>query len=243
MNERSNAWWLAKFEMKAQLKGIFWMLFLLVFLTMFFVTALPMYLAEGVGATFFDLAFIVVFGMAVAWIKPKEFQYQKIGDEIWGSPFFIALNQLPITKNELVNSRYIIFFSYTLPYYISTLAIIYIFTPELREAASIPEYLTFSALWISIGSSFGLTFAVSDSGDKVTNKQMWLYGIGLTVGAVVFFTLEHLFLETGIVAWTLAMSVKWPLVVLLFAIVSFLLSIKLWKVYMIRQIDKMDYLK
>ncbi|MDE5413411.1 hypothetical protein [Alkalihalobacterium chitinilyticum] len=241
MNEFKEALWLAKFELKASIQGFLSLLLFLALLLFIIVTASPFIFVEGnVGL---DLLFILVFGAFAVYCKPKEFQYQKVEDGLWASPYFMNLLQLPIPKKVLIQSRFIVNFVYTIPFHSFLLLFIYILSPEARQEAPVGTYFVFSLIWICFGIFAAGLFSASDPGDKITIVGMIIWGIVLFVVFIGGLTLFHLFTGMSFVHATLVLASKWPLLTVVISLLLAITSVFYWKSYMSRKIEKMDYFK
>lgn len=241
MNDWKEAIWLAVFELKSSIKGLLTLLIFLFVILLFFITAFPNYLeANFVG---FDIFFLLTFSTAAIWAKPKEFQYQKIAEDIWANPFFVMLNQLPVKKSILMKSRFIIHFVYSIPFHIVLLVSLYFLTPIIKYEIGLNQYFVFSIIWICFGIAAGTIYPASDAGDKITNFGMVIYSFFLFIAFIIFFTLFQLFVGDGIVSWTLMVADKWPLLSIFISVIMAIASLYCWNNYLSKKIKKMDYLK
>src|SRR5690625_134521 len=107
------ALWLANFELKASIVNILLCWFVLSFLGLIFLTSFNGYVENNyVG---FDIFFLLIFSYAPYWLRSRHFQYQKISDRLYASPTWIMQRQLPIPKEILIKSRFLIYLAYLLP--------------------------------------------------------------------------------------------------------------------------------
>lgn len=240
MNVWKEAFWLARFEMRASLKMLFLLLgFSFIYGVFFSISTFEQH------SFLFDFFFLIIFWFMPIWTKPKEFQLQKISEGLWASPFVVMLNQLPVQKNVLIISRFITYFTFSIPTHIFILGFIYFFAAEFRESISITAYIVFSIIWICFGITFGSMFPTSDVGDKVP-KSSWLFAaisvlfFGAVIGTIVAI---NKFTGRGIVSWSISIAREWPIlsVILscLIAFISIVYSIRI----MSKKMDQIDYLK
>src|SRR5690625_652314 len=204
MKSWKEAYWLAKFELKeSKLSFLFLLLFYLLII-LGLISNFESYLdANFVGLDFF---FVLLFTYAGIWTKPKHFQVQQMNDELVASPTILMLQQLPITKDLIVKSKFIIYFVYSVPPQILLLISLYIFTPSLHGMIEISSYLVFAIIWLSFGAYIGGVIPASDAGDKASKLKVAVYGVLLLIALIVFFTIFRLFSDHCIVHWTIFLA-------------------------------------
>ncbi|WP_404406948.1 hypothetical protein [Jeotgalibacillus malaysiensis] len=130
MNTFRQALRLTRIELSVSKKHSLTLLFMAGVYTFFFYLSMPPYLEEH----FFILdVLLMIYLCTISFaIKPKNFQYQKIDDNLFGSPYFSMLNQLPIKRSVLITSRFILPFISIIAGITLLLAGTYILSPELR---------------------------------------------------------------------------------------------------------------
>lgn len=241
MESWKQAVWIAKFELKKSLKGNIVLLSMLFCYLIFFVPILPSYLEKGfVG---FDLFFLMAFGIAPFLGRSKEFQLQKVGGDIWASPFFITLNGLPIMKDVLIKSRIVVNISYSIPFYVMMLGLLYALSPDLRMSLPFHSYLVFSIIWICIGINLGTSFPAADVGDKVTMLKTVLVFVLVFIGLFIVLTVFTLLYEDGLVGWTMMVAEDWPILSIIVSFILTVLGFRYMKSYMLKKMQQIDYLK
>ncbi|MED1864455.1 hypothetical protein P4V41_13395 [Fictibacillus nanhaiensis] len=239
MNRWKQAFSLSKFELTQSKKSIFTLLFLLVPYSYFLTAAISSYL-EG-HFMLYDIFFLLTFGVAAIWAKPKKHQYQKLSDNMWAQPFTVFLNQLPIPKDIVVRSRFLIYFIYSVPFHLTVLIIMYSFAPELRQTLPPLEFIAFSLIWLSFGICYGSVYPASDSGDKVTNVKMAFYAFVL-LGSFTLLLFAVPYLSShGLVGLTILVASKWPIVTSVVSIIAACASVAFWMRYMKNHMNKLDY--
>lgn len=241
MNIVKQAWWIASFELKASVKNLIFMLLLTVFYSGFFAFV---YSENGVDIVL-DIFFILNFWLMTVWLRPKEFQYQKINEGFWASPYVLMLRKLPISKHVLVLSRFITYLTFSIPYNVFILLWFYLFSNDLREAMSLGTYISFSIIWICFGIVFGGIFPASDVGDQLKSK-MWIYGLysvllfgGLLGIIIAIFTYS----DRGVVAWSIYFTSEWPAISIIFSIIIMITILLYYRNYSYKKIDENDYIK
>jgi len=240
MNTMKQALWLAKFEMKASVKPYFLLFGFAILYGIFFSLISSTY-----NTLLFDFFFLFVFWYMAVSTRPKEFQLQKISEGVWASPFVLMLNQLPIPKNVLFISRFIVYFIFSLPFHIFILTFTYIFSAELRETIPATSYIVFSIIWICFGIAFGSMFPASDVGDKVPTKK-WIFAAlgvlfyGVVTGIVIT---VNMYSGRGIVSWSMYAAREFPFMSLLFSCLAAISAVIYYMRAMRKKIAQIDYLK
>lgn len=240
MKSWKEAYWLAKFELKeSKLSFLFLLLFYLL-ITLGFISSFESYLDTNfVGTDFF---FILLFTFAAIWTKPKHFQIQQVNDELVASPAIFMLQQLPITKDLIMKSRFIIYFAYSMPPQILLLISLYLFVPSIHGLLEVGSYISFAIIWLSFGVYIGGMIPASDAGDKASQFKVAVYGVLMVIGLIAFFTLFTVFSEHGIVHWTLIFAKKWPILSGALSIILAFIGLNYWQSYMKKMMGKLDYL-
>lgn len=241
MEAWKKAFSLASFELKASWKSIFTFILSLVIITTLFAS---MFSELGQKLKFFhDLLFLIIFTMLPSWIRTKEFQFQKIGEETWGTPYFIFLHQMAIPKEILLKSRFINYFILAIPLHVLLFVLLFIFS-EARNVFSFGEYIVFSVIWICFGIYAGALFPASDTGDNISNFKLTIYTILLILGiGGLFFFVYFIFGGHGIVYWSMEAAKQWPLIASILSILLAIAGVKYWLHYAARNMQYIDYFK
>lgn len=240
MTNWKQAFFLAITEIKVSKRALLFLPIFTSLITLGMISSTAGYLESNyVG---FDLFFILMFTVAPIWAKPKYFQVQQINDKLLASPFVIMMNQLPIKKEIIVKSRFIIYLIYLIPVQLILLSSLYLFVPALREIMTVGTYLVFSLIWIAFSLYMGSIFPASEAGDKASSLKVIVYGIVMVIATIVFFTLFRLLSAHGIVSWTIYFAQHWPIRSSLISVLLSFIGLKYWRYYTIKTITKMDYL-
>lgn len=104
------------------------------------------------------------------------------------------LNHLPVKKDIMVKSRFIVRFFYSFPFQFILLVCLYPLTPDLRDVLSIGSYIAFSIIWLSFSFYAGYLFPASESGTN-TNMNPALAIIlffAVIIGAMFIFSIIHI---------------------------------------------------
>lgn len=240
MKSWKEAFWLAKFELNESKLRFLLLLLFYPLITLGLISNFESYLE--INSVTIDFFFILLFTFAAIWAKPKHFQVQQVSDELVASPAIFLLQQLPITKELIVKSRFIIYFVYSIPPQILLLTLLYLLTPAVHGMIGIGPYLSFVIIWLSFGVYIGGIVPTSDAGDKASRVKVAVYGVLMVIALIAFFTLFTLFSEHGIVHWTLIFAKKWPLLSGSLSIVLAFIGLNYWQRYMNKMIGKLDYL-
>lgn len=242
MQDWKRAFGLAKFELRESKGSLILVLLFFLFLCSYFRSSLPSYLENGfVGYDFF---FVLVFSVAAFWAKPKEFQISKINSSLQVSRLLVTQSQLPIKRDVLVKSRFIIHFFYSFPYQVLLLLLLYAFTPDLSELLPLGSYTAFSIIWLSFGIYTGYVFPMSEAGDKtgLTTAAIIAYCIVFLVITFFVFAFIHFLFGNGIVYWSIVFAQKWPLLSSVISLFLAFFGFKHWQYYMNKAMEKIDYL-
>src|SRR5690554_817020 len=241
MREWKQAFSIAKLELKASLLSFLFALAFVLFITAIIASTLDSYLDNGYAG--FDLLFILIFTFAPVWTKRKEFQIQMIRN-LLVSPIVVMQNQLSITKEVLVKSRFIVHFFYSFPYQLIAVIILYAYSP-LQQMLSIGGFIAFAVIWIAFGVYAGYVIPYSEAGEKSkihSDTLMVIYGFIILIGFLVLLSFAHLLFGNGIVYWTIALAKKWPILASIFSILLAVAGYQHWKFYMKKRMSKIDYL-
>ena len=231
---------LAMFELTNHKRSFLWALLYYILFACFFIAISDLYLENG--NVVFDALFLMLFTFAPVWLEPKEIRIQKISGDLWASPMLVMCRQLPISKDILIKSRFIIYFFYSFPYQLLFLIVLYIFSADLQANLSPLSFIVFLVIWLSFGIFGGYIMPTSDVGDVADSKKMWFYGIAIYGGAVVLLFIYQFVFQYGIVHWTIIFAQKWPLLSTIASILLAIFGFKHWEHYMKKTMNKMDYL-
>ncbi|GAB3048642.1 hypothetical protein [Virgibacillus ainsalahensis] len=238
LQEWKQAYWLAKFELKAFTIHAALTYLVFIVLALFFFLSLSL----KNDSVAMDLLFLFVFILGPYYIRGKEFQYQKISGELWASPTLVMLLQLPVTKNVLTTSRMIVYFFYSIPYQLIILLALYVANPDFQTIMSPVSYVTFCIIWLSFGIYVGYIMPSSDAGDIVNGKIMTIYSIILIGGLIVFFRTFNYFSDYSVVQWTIMFAQNQTLLSTVLSILLSGLGFKFWQYQMKKKMEKLDYL-
>ncbi|GAB3792694.1 hypothetical protein [Virgibacillus kimchii] len=241
MNDWKQAFSIAKLELKASILHFLFALAFILFLIFTLVKSVDSYIDNGFAG--FDFIFILIFTFAPVWMKPKVFQIQTIGNML-ASPVLVMQNQLPISKDVLVKSRFIIHFFYTFPFQLLTLMALYTLTP-LQDLFSAGAFIAFAVIWIAFGIYAGYVIPYSEAGGKAPGNSDFLTGLSaliILVAILLLLTFFHLLFGNGIVYWSILLAQKWSLPTAVFSIILAIAGYYHWKFYMKKSLSKTDYL-
>src|SRR5690625_910124 len=163
MNDWKQAFTIAKLELKASMLSFLYALVYVLLFTFVLARSLDSYMDNGFAG--YDLFFILIFTFAPVWTKPKDFQLQKIYGDLLASPVLVMQNQLPISNEVLVKSRFVIHFFYSFPFQLLTIIGFYTLSP-LPEILSAGEFIAFGIMWIAFGVYFGYVIPENEAGEK-----------------------------------------------------------------------------
>lgn len=240
MQNWKHALWLAKFELNVSKMNVLFTMVFFLFVSTGLKSSYGTYLDKGFVLV--DLLYLVMFTAGALWTKPKELQVQRIHNELLAQPTFIMQNQLPVPKDALIKSRFIIYFVYSFPWQLLLLLTSYLFAPELKTMMTPGQFIAFSIIWLSFGIYAGYIFPASDAGDQSTRLKTVVYSIAFFAGMIVLLTFFNLISPYGIVHWTIIFAQKWPMLSAIISILLAGLGFNYWLRYMKKTADKIDYL-
>ncbi|MFA1822130.1 hypothetical protein ACDX78_18415 [Virgibacillus oceani] len=242
MTDWKQAFAIAKLELKASVLSFVFVLGFILLLLSSLVSSLDSYMNNGYAG--FDLLFILIFTFAPVWLKPKDFQSQIIYGDLLASPALVMQNQLPIRKEVLIKSRFIIHFFYSFPFQLLTVIALYTFSP-LQDLLSFDGFIAFAVMWIAFGVYAGYSIPYSEAGSKAPVKEntfMVVLGFIFLIAVLFLFSFIHLLFGNGIVYWSIIFAQKWPLLTSIISIMLAIAGYQHWRFYMKKRMRNIDYL-
>ncbi|MCK2019894.1 hypothetical protein [Peribacillus frigoritolerans] len=238
MDTWKDAFWLAKMEWKKSWIGIFSLFFILLAVAVMYTVVWND--GDKLPSIFIDIAFLLLFGLVPYMVRSKELQYQKLDGEIWGSPFFMMLNTLPIDKEVLMKSRLVQALFPGLPF---QLLFLILFSPMLLESMDILEYIAFMLIWLVFGVASAFTYAASDVGDRITPMMLLVWSIIIYGGVTLILVWFYVKTDTGIVGLSMEAAKAFPIWSMAVSGVIAVSGYYYCKHYMVKKMKKIDYLK
>ncbi|MGM8211519.1 hypothetical protein ACLIBH_01870 [Virgibacillus sp. W0430] len=234
------AFWLVKFELKHSPLTILLLIGILLISLLLVSLSLPEYMEEpSMGM---DIFFILFFSIVSQWARPKEFREQKLGNSRYASYFLIALNQLPIRREILSTYRFLTFAILSIPFHISFLVILYILIPALRTEMTGSQYAVFCFFWICFSIYIGGMQLITEAGsDLIKTILLSLFLLGPIFFIVFIFSFYKLY-PNGLVNWTMFVSIKYPVQVIICSSLLAILGWFTWSKRMQKKMASFDYL-
>lgn len=239
MNEWKQAYRLASFEIKASLRSLLLLLVFYIAASMIFMQSFDVYLNGEFQ--FFDLLFMLIFFMFPAWMKNKEFQMQKLDGDLWTSPSIVMLQQLPVTQNVIVKSRFIIHAICSFPLQLVLIISMPLLSENFREMMTPLAYVSFVLIWFALSIAVGFIMAASEAGGNFNTKALVMSFVYFFLGIGAIFVLLLLSNE-GFVYWTIVAAAEWTVISGLIAIILIVAGWKYWQMDMKKAMKKTDYL-
>lgn len=234
------AYGLAYMEFRASLKYYLTILVLYTAVAGVALLSFDLYLDDSFAT--FDFLFLLLFFMFPSWMKPKEFQMQKVNGDLWTVPALIMQQHLPLSNNVLVKSRFILNLFFSLPYQIILLIILYIVSSGFREMMDPVSSLAFVVIWLSASLYIGLIMAASEAGGVFKVKN-WFLSVGLLIlAAIGVYAFVKIFLEAGLLNWTIDLAQQRPVLSAGISIVAAFIGWIYWQYDMHKSLKKTDYL-
>lgn len=240
MEEWKQAFWLAKFEMRESMKGFIFLCTMFGIIVSGIIVSFNTYLDKGFAG--FDLYFLLLFLFMPGWVRPKEFQLQKIGNK-YVEPSVVLFQQLPIPRTVIVKNRIVVYFVYTFPIQLLSFILIYWLTPGMASFVSPLSYTAFSVIWLSFGMYVGYMVPAIDIGEKKTGGK-WAIPLAmlLLIAALFLLAFFQLFFKVGLVHYVLQIAQSFPMFSIIVSLLLAYLGVRYWLHTMTKQINEMDYL-
>lgn len=230
----------AAFELKASIPHLLSAYLLFPFLVFAIIHNFQSYLdLNFVGM---DLLFMLIFTIGPLWAKPKAFQIQIMNGSFFVTAPVIMLQSLPIKKEVIIKSRFIIYFIYALPIQLIFLILFYNGFPLIQNMMGISAYISFSLIWLSISVYLGGSFPAAEIGDNSSIFKQIVYTILFVILGIIGFTALHLLSGQGLVYWTLHFAQGMPLIASVVSIILAVIGFKYLQYYMGKRLDTLDYL-
>lgn len=239
MEHWKQAFWITKFELKHYGKHLIIPLVLLALLLFLYVPTIPNLFIDSFGTDFLFLGLIII--IFTQWGRPKVFQGQKIGGGITASHFLVRLNQLPIAKEVIIKSRFLIYFILSIPYFSIFLLSLYALSSPLREKIPFSNYIVFLIIWLSYILFLGCTIPVSEAGGKVIRNVIIAILISPVIAAIYALLFTQLY-KNGAVHWTMLIALEHPLLATVISLLLAFIGVKYWMNFMRKKMKKTDYI-
>lgn len=240
MKEWKQAYQLAAFELKASRRSILLILLFYITMSIIFMMSFDIYLEEEF--MFFDLLFLMIFFMFPSWMKSKEFQMQKMDGDLWTVPSIIMLQQLPVSKNVIIRSRFVIHAICSFPFQAILLIAMPVLSENFREIMTPFSYAAFVLIWLALSISIGFMMAASEAGGNYKTKAIVMSFLYVAIGAAAVYFLFPLVSEAGFVQWTMLVAAEWTVLSIFIAIALSIAGWNYWQMDMRKMIKKTDYL-
>jgi hypothetical protein len=190
-----------------------------------------------------DLFFLMLFIFGPAWFKPKGLQLQKINGNIFASPSTIMGLHLPIKKQVIILKSIVQYVIHSFPFQLYMLMMLYLISPDVRNAMDLDTYISFAIIWLSFGIYIGFSVLPMDIGTSSNySKVTTVLSLLLIVVILLLIFLFPLFFTYGIVEWTIIIAEKWPYLAVLLSISAAIVGFFYWKNKLMKQLKQIDYL-
>lgn len=240
MHEWKQAYRLAAFELKASRISLISILVFYVAMSLIVMMSLDLYL-EG-RFKFFDFLFLIIFLLFPAWMKSKEFQMQKFSGDLWTVPSVIMLQQLPIPKDVIIKSRFVIHAFCSFPLQLILLIALPLMSENFREMMSPVSYIAFILIWLSLSIGVGFVMAASEAGGNFKTRAIIKSFIYMAAGIAAVYGLLFLFADSGFLSWTIFLATDWTWLSIIAAVAISIAGWKYWQADMRKMMKKTDYL-
>lgn len=240
MNEWKQASRLAAFELKASMKSLITIFVFYIAMSLIVMMSFDLYL-EG-EFRFFDFLFLVIFFLFPAWMKSKEFQMQKMDGDLWTTPSIVMLQQLPIPRDVIIKSRFVVHAVCSFPFQLTLLIALPLMSENFRSLMSPVTYIAFVLIWLALSIAVGFIMAASEAGGNFKTRAIVKSFVYMIAGIAAVYGLIYLFADSGIVHWTISLAADWTWLSMIAAITLSIAGWKYWQADMRKMIKKTDYL-
>jgi len=237
MTEWKEAFWLAKFELKASMKNF--LILMLIFIVSYLLirSAIPGYLEEASMGLDFFFAFTFS-GFLSQLARPKDYQIQKFRSIRYASPFLTALNKLAIKKEVIVKYRFLTYFLLLILF--NGLMLIGLY-PEFKQVMSLNAYIAFAIIWFCFGIYIGCVTPAFEVGSNLG----WNIFYALIIGPVLFILYIFIFYKwfsDGFVTWTIYIANEYSIISIIISLTLSVIGWNVWMKIMLKKMNQTDYL-
>ncbi|WP_033541305.1 hypothetical protein [Planococcus sp. CAU13] len=240
MNEWKQAYRLAVFELKASRKSLLTIMVFYIAMSLVVMMSFDLYLEERF--MLFDLLFLAIFFLFPAWMKSKEFQMQKMDGDLWTVPSVVMLQQLPVSRDVIIKSRFVIHAVCSFPLQFILLAAMPLMSENFREGMSPLAYIAFVLIWLALSIAVGFMMAASEAGGNYKTSAIVKSFIYMLAGIAILYALLFLFADGGFIRWTMVLAADWTWLSIVAAAVIGIAGWNYWQADMRKLIRKTDYL-
>lgn len=247
MSEWKQAWQLSKIELKRMWLWI--VISGIIFISMGILLGIgfPYYMGESPmlkenNPGLYDFIFLLLFWVVPYWMRPKEFRYHMVSSDVWLTPYFVKLMQLPIPDSVIMKHRFMTHMTLSIPYSVLFLLLFYLFSGITGAFISPVTFIAFAIIWMSFSVYAGYVFPASDAGDRVGPiKLVFLFILMGGIGLAAYMLIEF-YSPYSLVEWTVLFATEWPILSSVISILLAFLGMRYYMFHMRRRMHKLDYL-
>ncbi|WP_077298217.1 hypothetical protein [Virgibacillus pantothenticus] len=235
MQKWKQAWQIAKFELSVSVKRFVFGSIPVVFFASLLIISFHDYLNSSF--ILYDVFFIIFFTGGLYYRYPDHLQSRQQWNFV---PWLKMQLPLPIQQEILIKSRFIIHFCFSFPVQIAFLIIFYVASP-IANLLSIPAYISFAIIWLSVNFYLGTSVPISE---VYQTNRMVTVAIIIVMLFIFLFILSgsHLITDHGVVELSIIVAKKWPLTASGISLIIGLAAVKAHQVYMKKFLNQLDYL-
>lgn len=155
----------------------------------------------------------------------------------------LLMQQLPIKHEAIARSRLIIHNVYNLLMQSCFIIPYFMFVPSFREWMTIPTFIVFCVIWMSVGITASGSSATEDAGKTFHKRDtMALFRlVGYITGVVALFACVHMFTPYTLIEGTVYLASTWPIPSCVVSIGMAYLGISYGKRTIIQRLQTTDY--
>ncbi|MEF2290793.1 hypothetical protein [Virgibacillus dokdonensis] len=233
MQKWKQAWQVAKLELSISTRKIAFGCLIVLGFFPFTISNFQHYLDNSVIS--YDLFFILFFTLGINVGNPNYWHLKQANVY----PLLMMQLPLPIKQEILIKSRFIIHFCFSFPVQFAFLIIFYVASP-IAHLLSIPAYIAFAIIWLSVNLYMGTLTPISE-----VYPANWLFTAAMTFIFLFIFlfilSISHLIFDHGVVELSMIIARNWPVLSSAVSLIIGFAAVKAHQLYMKQIMNKRDY--
>ena len=190
----------------------------------------------------FDVVFLALFsGGFTFFAKIDSFKPQLIGNRYFASHQVIFLQQFPVKKEAVFNSRVVVHNFYNFIIQLSFVILLYIFSPTLHTSMNISAFIVFVFMWMSVGVWASGFTAADEAGKGVNNRSLAISVMPIIVFAGLLFSL-YTWTPYTLIKGSITIANEWPFAGIIGAIILASAGLYYGRRKMYRLLQTTDYI-
>lgn len=232
------AWNIVRIEWKI---NIFRQLLMLFLAFIYLLVSIFMLNGEMSSSPFLNDLFILFLVWLPILFRGKEYTGQKVENDLYASKFVMLLSQFPITKEEIVKSRFLMSFILNVCLNAICFTIMYFAVESIQAQLGGISAVVFILFWVCVGYQVGAVVPSNEIGATYSKFKLIVYFILFYLFTAVIFYIFHALLNMSLVEWSIYLASEHTLVTL-FALIVITILTHRYGVYLAKKaIHRVDY--